>query len=90
LDANTVRTIAAGELKKRGVGAFDDLLQEGPLYVIKNNRPQYVLLTVQDFEEFVEDQHEAETARIKASEGELRLARTTTAQELIDELKLRE
>jgi len=85
-----MRTIPARELKRRGVGAFDDLLQDGPVYVIKNDRPSYVLMTALQYEEFVEDQHEAEIARVRASEEEYRSGkvRTFTAQELIDKYHL--
>ncbi len=85
-----MRTIPARELKRRGVGAFDDLLQDGPVYVIKNDRPSYVLMTALQYEEFVEDQHEAEIARVRASEEEYSSGkvRTFTAQELIDKYHL--
>lgn len=82
-----MRTIAARELKRRGIGAFDELLEEGPVYVIKNDRPRYVLLTAEQFEEFVEDQHEAEIARVKASlaDEEAGRLRHVTVEELMGE-----
>lgn len=87
-----LKTIAARELKRRGIGAFDELLEEGPVYVIQNDRPQYVLMTAQHFEDLVDDQHEAEIARIKASEEEVRAGKTrrVPAQELIDQYDLRD
>jgi len=39
-----MRTIAAQEIKKRGISAVDDVLKEGPVHVIKNNQPRYVVL----------------------------------------------
>ena len=80
-----MRTVAAREIKRRGIGAFDEMLEEGPIYIIQSDRPKYVLLTAEQFEEFVEDQHEAQVARIKASDEELRSghARRVTAQEEI-------
>ena len=87
-----MRTIPARELKRRGVGAFGDLLEEGPLYVIKNDRPKYVLMTAEHFEEMVEDQHEAEIARVKASLAELTAGRVrdVTVEDLMDEFNLRD
>jgi PHD/YefM family antitoxin component YafN of YafNO toxin-antitoxin module len=40
-----MRTIPAREIKRRGIGAFDAELQDGPLHVIKNDSPAYVLMT---------------------------------------------
>ena len=87
-----MRTVAAHEIKRRGIGAFDELLGEGPLYIIKNDRPQYVLMTAEHFEEMVEDQREAEIARIKASEDDVKAGRVrrVSAQELIDQYGLRD
>ena len=40
-----MNTISAQEIKRRGISAVDDALKEGPVHVIKNNQPQYVILT---------------------------------------------
>lgn len=44
-----MNTLAATEIKRRGMGIADPLLAKGPVYIIKNNRPQYVLLREADF-----------------------------------------
>jgi len=87
-----VRTIAARELKRRGIGGLDGLLEQGPLYVIKNDRPRYVVLTTEQFEELIDDQHEAELARIRASAEDVKAGRTraVSAQELIEQYGLRD
>lgn len=84
-----MRSIAARELKRRGIGSFDDLLREGPVYVIKNDRPKYVLLTAEHFEELIEDQREAEVARVKASLADVEAGRVrpVTVEELMGDLQ---
>jgi len=37
--------ISAQELKRRGIGAVDDALRDGPVHVIRRNRPSYVILS---------------------------------------------
>ena len=33
-----MNTISAQEIKRRGISALDELLKDGPVHVIKNNR----------------------------------------------------
>jgi PHD/YefM family antitoxin component YafN of YafNO toxin-antitoxin module len=47
--ASAMNTIPALEIKRRGISALDELLKQGPVHVIKNNRPQYVVLTAEDY-----------------------------------------
>ncbi len=44
-----MNTIPAQEIKRRGISALDDLLEDGPVHVIKNNRPCYVVLSVEAY-----------------------------------------
>lgn len=44
-----MNTISAEEIKRRGISAADETLKEGPVQVIKNNRPQYVILTKEQY-----------------------------------------
>lgn len=37
--------ISAQELKRRGIGAVDAALRDGPVHVIRRNRPSYVILS---------------------------------------------
>ncbi len=62
-----MNSITVQEIKRRGIAAVDDALIQGPVHVIKNNRPQYVVLTEQSYKELLEAQHEATYHRIKAS-----------------------
>ncbi|HEY7269458.1 MAG TPA: prevent-host-death protein [Dehalococcoidia bacterium] len=82
--------VAAREIKRRGIAAFDDVLREGPIHVIKNDRLTYVIMREEDYAELMNDAAEASEARIKESlknieRGEGRIG---TAAELIAELRL--
>jgi len=59
--------LAAQEIKRRGISAVDEALANGPVHIIKNNQPQYVVLSQAAYRELVESQEEAALARIKAS-----------------------
>ncbi|MDP1732767.1 MAG: type II toxin-antitoxin system Phd/YefM family antitoxin [Sulfuritalea sp.] len=59
--------VPAQEIKRRGMAAVDDALAQGPVHVVKNNRPQYVVLTEDSYQELLEAQQETALARIKAS-----------------------
>ena len=39
-----MNTITAQEIKRRGISAVDDALRKGPVHIIKNNKPKYILL----------------------------------------------
>ena len=45
-----MRTIAASELKRRGLAAVNSLLRKGPVHVLQRNRPACVMLSPQDYE----------------------------------------
>lgn len=47
-------TIPAKELKRRGVAAIEDLIEEGPVEILKNNRPSCVVLSVEQYRELTE------------------------------------
>lgn len=44
-----MNTISAQEIKRRGISAADEALKEGPVHVINNHRPQYVVLTREQY-----------------------------------------
>ncbi len=85
-----MNTIPAQEIKRRGIGAVDELLAKGPVHVIRENRPQYVVMTEERYQELLDDQQEAFEARIQASLEDLKAGRVFrgTAEELIKELRL--
>jgi PHD/YefM family antitoxin component YafN of YafNO toxin-antitoxin module len=72
-----MNTIPAQEIKRRGMAAVDDALVAGPVHVVKNNRPQYVVLTEDSYRELLEAQQESTLARIKASLEDAAAGRVT-------------
>lgn len=62
-----MKTIAAQEIKKRGISAVDEAIKEGPVHVIKNNQPRYVVLSEERYRQLVEAEDEAYIARVRMS-----------------------
>jgi hypothetical protein len=62
-----MRTIPAREIKRCGISVVDKILEEGPVHVIKNDRPTYVVMNEAQYEELVEGWREAGVARARAS-----------------------
>ena len=85
-----LRTIPASEIKRRGISAVDEMLCDGAVHVIRNDRPSYVILSTADFAELVEAQEEAYFARVEASLEDVAAGRVrdVTAQQLIEEFNL--
>jgi PHD/YefM family antitoxin component YafN of YafNO toxin-antitoxin module len=81
-----MNTVAAQEIKRRGMKAVDEKIDEGPVYVIKNNRPQYVILSEKLYSELIEEQSVAYVARVRASLKDVKAKRVRTfknAEELL-------
>jgi PHD/YefM family antitoxin component YafN of YafNO toxin-antitoxin module len=72
-----MNVVPAQEIKRRGMAAVDEALAQGPVHIIKNNRPQYVVLTEERYRELIESQNEAALARIKASLEDAKAGRVT-------------
>ena len=85
-----MRTIPAREIKRRGISAVDEALKEGPVHVVKNDEPKYVILDEAQYQELVEAQAESAAARLTAALEDVTAGRIRrrTAQEIIDELGL--
>jgi PHD/YefM family antitoxin component YafN of YafNO toxin-antitoxin module len=85
-----MNAIAAQEIKRRGIAAVDDVIAKGDLHVIRNNQPQYVVLSEVRYQELVVAEQEAYYARIRASLEDIKEGRVKrgTADDLIKELKL--
>lgn len=45
-----MHTLAAAEIKRRGVVALEESLKAGPVHIIKNNQPTCVVLSEKDYE----------------------------------------
>lgn len=85
-----MRTITAAEIEKRGLQAVDEQLCSGPVHVLADDQPAYVIMTEAHYAELVDAWHEAQQLGIKealedVAEGRVR---RVTAQQLIDEYGL--
>ena len=86
-----MNTIPAQEIKRRGIAAVDRLIAQGDVHVIRNNRPEYVVLTEARYQELVAEAEEAYVARVKASLEDVkagRVQRFTSVDELLQALDL--
>lgn len=85
-----MNTIPAQEIKRRGIAVVDELIAKGDLHIIRNNRPQYVVLSQERYQELLEAQKESLVARVRASLEDLKAGRVKrgTAEDLIKELGL--
>jgi PHD/YefM family antitoxin component YafN of YafNO toxin-antitoxin module len=85
-----MNTIPAQEIKRRGIAAVDDLISKGDLHVIRNNQPQYVVLSEARYQELIVAEQEAYYARVRASLEDIKEGRVSrgTADDLIKELQL--
>ena len=81
--------LAAQEIKRRGISAVDEALANGPVHIIKNNQPRYVVLTEAAYNELVDAQAQATVARIRASLEDAaagRVTRHASVEELLGRL----
>ncbi|WP_439645679.1 hypothetical protein [Candidatus Thiosymbion oneisti] len=54
-----MNSIPAQEIKRRGISAVDETLCDGPVHIIKNKRPSYVVFTEAAFAELQQVRQEA-------------------------------
>jgi PHD/YefM family antitoxin component YafN of YafNO toxin-antitoxin module len=81
-----MNSISAQELKRRGIAAVDDLIAKGDVHVIRNNVPQYVVLSEARYQELVAEANEACLARVRASLDDVKAGRVKkfkTAEDLL-------
>lgn len=52
--------ISAQELKRRGISAVDSALRNGPVHVVRRNRPSYVILSEAQYRRLVGHEEAAE------------------------------
>jgi PHD/YefM family antitoxin component YafN of YafNO toxin-antitoxin module len=71
-----MNSIPAQDIKRRGISAVDEALRDGPVHVIKNNRPSYVVLTEAAYAELLESQRDAARERLRESLTDLEAGRT--------------
>ena len=75
-------TMPAQEIKRRGISALNESLAQGPVWVISNNIPKYVVMFADDFKRI---RHEAFVNECLQSDAEYRtgLAEPTTVEDLM-------
>ena len=86
-----MNTIPAQEIKRRGIAAVDELIATGDVHVIRNNRPEYVVLSEARYQELVAEAEEAYVARVKASLEDVKAGRVrkfASADDLLQALDL--
>lgn len=80
-------TITAKEIKRRGISAVDEALQQGPVHVIQRNQPRYVILTEEDYQR-MSNLPQARTAlwnRLQGSTARAGRSKTDIDQQINDE-----
>jgi PHD/YefM family antitoxin component YafN of YafNO toxin-antitoxin module len=85
-----MNSIPAQELKRRGIAAVDDLIAKGDVHVIRNNEPQYVVLSEARYQELVAEANEAYLSRVRASLKDVKAGRVKkfkTAEDLLKALE---
>ena len=87
-----MNTIAAREIKRRGISVVDELLEKGPVHVIQYDEPRYVVMTEARYQTLVEAESEAAVARVRESVEDYKAGRyrKVTAEQLIKEFDLEE
>ena len=77
-----IATMPAQIVKRRGMSALNEQLKDGPVWIIANNTPKYVVLFADDFRRM---RHEAFVEGCLQSDAENRagLAKPATVEELM-------
>ncbi|HJS67400.1 MAG TPA: hypothetical protein VJ760_08750 [Nitrospiraceae bacterium] len=89
-NAAAQRTIRAAEIRRHGISAVDKALKRGPVHVLRDNEPAYVIMAEDQFREMSERYRKSYVSRIRRSLKDVKAGRVrrVTAQTLIDELGL--
>jgi PHD/YefM family antitoxin component YafN of YafNO toxin-antitoxin module len=88
-----MNSIPAQEIKRRGLKAVDDLLAEGDVHVIRNNKPEYVVLTEERYQALVAEAEEAYLVRVRTSLEDVKSGRVksfTSTDALLEALNAEE
>jgi len=82
-----MNTIPAQEIKRRGIAAVDDLIAKGDLHVVRNNQPQYVVLSQARYQDLIVAEQEACLARVRTSLKDVKAGRLQRFKSVDDLLK---
>jgi PHD/YefM family antitoxin component YafN of YafNO toxin-antitoxin module len=85
-----MNTLTTQELERRGLAAVAEALQAGPVRIVEDDRPRFVVLTVERYRDLLEAEDEAYVARVQASLADVEAGqiRRGTAEDAIRELGL--
>jgi PHD/YefM family antitoxin component YafN of YafNO toxin-antitoxin module len=72
---HAMNVIPAQEIKRRGIAAFDNIIANGDVHIIRNNQPQYVVLSEKRYQDLVAEADEAYMARVRASLEDVKAGR---------------
>ncbi len=82
-----MNAIPAQEIKRRGIAAVDDMIDKGDVHVIRNNQPQYVVMSQERYETLMAAEQEAFYGRVKASLKDVKAGRVKKFKTSADLLK---
>jgi PHD/YefM family antitoxin component YafN of YafNO toxin-antitoxin module len=82
-----MNTLPAQEIKRRGISAVDKSLKKGAVHIIKNNEPQYVVLSEERYQELIAAEDEAYIARVRASLEDVKAGRVRKFKNAAELLK---
>lgn len=82
-----MQTIPAREIKRRGISAVDDDLAQGPVHVIRDDLPRYVILGEPQYRDLQEGADTLALARVRTALEDITAGRVrrVTARQLIAE-----
>jgi PHD/YefM family antitoxin component YafN of YafNO toxin-antitoxin module len=79
-----IRTVPAREIKRRGLGMLDADLSDGPVHVIKNDEPTYVVMSEAHYARLLVAQREADVAGIREALDDVAAGRVTRYDDVED------
>lgn len=88
-----MNTIPAQEIKRRGIAAVDEVIAKGDLHLIRNNQPQYVVVSEARYQDLIIAEQEAHVARVRAALEDVKAGKVvkfTTTEDLLKALDAEE
>lgn len=85
-----VNSIPAREIKRRGISAVDEALKKGPVHVIKNDEPRYVVMDAAQFQEWLDEREETYVEQVTKSLEDVKAGRVryfATAREFVADIE---
>jgi hypothetical protein len=86
-----MRTIPETDIEQRGLRAVDKQIREGPVHVLRDEQPTYIVMTEAHYAELVDAWHEAVLRGVQEAEAEIAAGlgkRYDDIEELLRDLNL--